>query len=478
MKIILFISIIFTAIQLNSTVIKGTITGENQDFLILKFNDYYNLGYESITHDTLLIKDRKFNQTIKVDSFIVLSFYNQNDEHLFQKKIFLIKDDTLDFDFNVREDNNYFGDENSLIFNSGKTKEINEFIQKLNFFNNSYFIELFQEGGLYESLHLNDSLKNYFKGYIEDKKDLVSPTIYKYMLDEFNISFESNETEILLRKGYWANYEPSKDTFDISYFGGYKDRIKTYSNISSVTRFGDLLEAKVYKDFKYNNSLKPENEKIKYELELELDLKINLFIEYLEGFELDKVIYDAILTKIDRVSKLDELERINSYVVKSDKINLKKELLENIEDKKKILPGNISPEITLNDLDGNSVSLSDFKGKIVYLDFWFWGCTGCMMELPFAKTLHKRYENKDIVFLNVSSPGKEYVEREIKLIKKDKIEGINLIDGDRYYATQYQVKAYPTYFIIDKDGKIAVPNAPRPSEENDLYTILDELLEK
>ncbi len=94
-----------------------------------------------------------------------------------------------------------------------------------------------------------------------------------------------------------------------------------------------------------------------------------------------------------------------------------------------------------------------------------------MMEIPYAKTLHKRYENKEIVFLNVSSCGKEYIEREIKYIKKDNIEGINLIDGDRSYATAYQVKAYPTYFIIDKEGKIAVPNAPRPSEEDDLYSI-------
>ena len=143
----------------------------------------------------------------------------------------------------------------------------------------------------------------------------------------------------------------------------------------------------------------------------------------------------------------------------------------------KILPGNEAFNFTLQDIDGKSVSLSDFKGKVVFLDFWYWGCQGCMMEIPFAKELHEKYKGKDIVFINISCPGKEFVEREKIHIKKDKIEGINLIDSLKEVAEMYQVESYPSYFLIDKSGKIAFPNAPRPSSKNTLYKHIDKLLE-
>jgi thiol-disulfide isomerase/thioredoxin len=69
----------------------------------------------------------------------------------------------------------------------------------------------------------------------------------------------------------------------------------------------------------------------------------------------------------------------------------------------KTAPGNPAPDFTLTDINGEEVSLSDFQGKVVYLDFWASWCGPCMREVPFAKELKKRMAGQDdLVFLYIS----------------------------------------------------------------------------
>jgi thiol-disulfide isomerase/thioredoxin len=67
-----------------------------------------------------------------------------------------------------------------------------------------------------------------------------------------------------------------------------------------------------------------------------------------------------------------------------------------------LFSGNNASVFTLKTCDGKNVSLTDFKGKVVYLDFWASWCGPCMMEMPSAKKLQDTFAKQDVVFLYVS----------------------------------------------------------------------------
>ncbi len=128
--------------------------------------------------------------------------------------------------------------------------------------------------------------------------------------------------------------------------------------------------------------------------------------------------------------------------------------------------GQPAPNFTLTDINGNQVSLSDFAGKVVYLDFWASWCGPCLQQIPSARELKKRMEGKDVVFLYVSLDEDQDAWR--KKVAEEKIEGVHLnAPGfQQEVAKLYNVRGVPTFFIIGQDGLIFDNRPPRPSEEN------------
>ncbi|RPD51034.1 TlpA family protein disulfide reductase [Paracnuella aquatica] len=136
----------------------------------------------------------------------------------------------------------------------------------------------------------------------------------------------------------------------------------------------------------------------------------------------------------------------------------------------RLRPGNPAPAFTLKNREGKDVSLSDFRGKVVYLDFWGVYCGPCINDIKnYIPQLHNRYKNKDVVFLNVCV---DVAEKEWKsAVQKLGLTGINLLaEGwDRNPACKaYKVDAIPHYVLIDKAGNLVQYNADRP------YTLLEE----
>jgi Peroxiredoxin len=111
-----------------------------------------------------------------------------------------------------------------------------------------------------------------------------------------------------------------------------------------------------------------------------------------------------------------------------------------------------APNFTLYDLQGNKVSLSDYKGKNVYLNFWATWCPPCKAEMPELEKVYQRTKNSDLVILAVEiGEPKDTVQSFIN----DK--GYNfkvLLDSDQSTAAAYGISAIPTSFFIDKDGNI------------------------
>jgi peroxiredoxin len=115
--------------------------------------------------------------------------------------------------------------------------------------------------------------------------------------------------------------------------------------------------------------------------------------------------------------------------------------------------GNAAPSFTLQDLSGNKVSLSDFKGKVVILDFWATWCPPCVMEIPHFVELYDQYKAQGFTMVGISLDrgGIGAVEA---FVRKYKVNyPILMTDGrvDRVYGG---IKYIPTTFVIDAAGNI------------------------
>jgi thiol-disulfide isomerase/thioredoxin len=116
-------------------------------------------------------------------------------------------------------------------------------------------------------------------------------------------------------------------------------------------------------------------------------------------------------------------------------------------------PRTAAPEWKLTDLNGKLVKLSDFRGKVLILDFWATWCAACRIEIPQFVELQKRYGNKGLTVIGVSldEQGPEVVKKFAKRF------GVNypIVIGNEKVAEAYGgIEGIPTTFVIDREGRI------------------------
>ncbi|MCC0630695.1 MULTISPECIES: cytochrome c biogenesis protein/redoxin [unclassified Clostridioides] len=125
-----------------------------------------------------------------------------------------------------------------------------------------------------------------------------------------------------------------------------------------------------------------------------------------------------------------------------------------------------SIDFTLTDQYGKTHKLSDYEGKVVFLNFWATWCPPCKEEMPHIEQLYKDYKknNEDVVILGVASPnlGREGSrEHVVNFLKEQGYTFPVALDEDGALAYQYGINAFPTTFIIDKEGYVTqyIPGA-------------------
>ena len=154
------------------------------------------------------------------------------------------------------------------------------------------------------------------------------------------------------------------------------------------------------------------------------------------------------------------------------------ELQKFYDDRSAILPGKVAPDFKGKDLAGKSISLSDYKGKVVYIDVWATWCSPCIEEIPFSKRLQKKFENTNqVTFLNVSV-DKDIDAWRSKMNREKDWLGVH-INMTKSQADSlninYKVDGYPKYIIVDKAGNIVNARAPKPSS-GEIENIIKELV--
>jgi peroxiredoxin len=122
-----------------------------------------------------------------------------------------------------------------------------------------------------------------------------------------------------------------------------------------------------------------------------------------------------------------------------------------IEQTALLAPGTTAPEWTLYDTDDKKTSLSEFKGKIVLMDFFFVGCIPCIQSLTSLDNLQKKYKNKNFVLLSLSTRDSKKLVKEFKESQHIKNK---MYPNGADVANAYRAFSAPTFYLIDKEGKI------------------------
>ena len=117
-------------------------------------------------------------------------------------------------------------------------------------------------------------------------------------------------------------------------------------------------------------------------------------------------------------------------------------------------PGRPAPDFTLTDLEGQTVSLSQFRGKVVLLDFWASWCGPCIANLPSIRELKKKTADLPVVYLNLSLDSSDAAWR--KAIEEHGIQGVHVRYGvsGSGPVVDYNVRGIPAYFLVDPQGMI------------------------
>lgn len=124
-----------------------------------------------------------------------------------------------------------------------------------------------------------------------------------------------------------------------------------------------------------------------------------------------------------------------------------------MQDSINALVGHEAPGFSLQNLDGKIVNLSEFKGKVVILDFWATWCGPCRMEIPAFIQLQKKYGKRGFTFVGVSLDRKgPAVVREY--VKKTGMNYPQLMGSNDVIENYGNFNGIPTTFIIDRKGVI------------------------
>lgn len=120
------------------------------------------------------------------------------------------------------------------------------------------------------------------------------------------------------------------------------------------------------------------------------------------------------------------------------------------------LPGSKAPDFTLPDLEGNMVSLSDYRGRVVFINFWATWCKPCREEMPSMESLYKdlraRGEPFEILAVSIDSEGPEVIEN---FRKKFNLTFPILHDRKGKIKELYKTTGVPESFIVDQNGFVA-----------------------
>jgi thiol-disulfide isomerase/thioredoxin len=180
----------------------------------------------------------------------------------------------------------------------------------------------------------------------------------------------------------------------------------------------------------------------------------------------DKISYDLLKEFINKEPLEDIAVIIATFKTLQSDSTKYNELSDLVIEMSAFNTGKPAFDFTYPDSNGDSISLSDFKGSLVYVDVWATWCGPCKREIPHLLELEKEYHGQNITFLSVSvDEDKDYETWKDMLVEKE-MGGVQLFaSGWSKIAKDYKINGIPRFMLFDSEGNIIDVKAPRPSNE-------------
>lgn len=116
-----------------------------------------------------------------------------------------------------------------------------------------------------------------------------------------------------------------------------------------------------------------------------------------------------------------------------------------------------APDFTLTDLDGNQVRLRDFRGQVVFLNFWATWCPPCRAEMPEIEAVYQQYRDQGVVVIGIDLRESPEVVR--RFVEEGGYSWTFVIDTTGEVGLAYRINAIPASYFIDADGIIRAVHA-------------------
>jgi len=134
-----------------------------------------------------------------------------------------------------------------------------------------------------------------------------------------------------------------------------------------------------------------------------------------------------------------------------------------------------APNFTLKDASGKSVSLADYKGKVVLLNFWATWCGPCKIEIPWFVEFEQKYKDRgfSVVGVSMDDEGWDAVK---PWLAKNQVNYRMLVGDDKVAQAYGGVESLPTTFVLDQDGRIVnqhVGLVSKSDYENEIHKLLE-----
>lgn len=143
--------------------------------------------------------------------------------------------------------------------------------------------------------------------------------------------------------------------------------------------------------------------------------------------------------------------------------------------------GNLAPDFQLQNLEGETISLSGLRGKPVFVNFWASWCPPCRDEMPFIQEIFedKEWQDKGLIILAVNLTYSKSSETPAAV--KDFMQSLNLsfpvlLDINKDVSLEYNIRYIPTTFLVDKDGIIQAIKFGAFSSKADIEKSLSKII--
>jgi peroxiredoxin len=329
---------------------------------------------------------------------------------------------------NVKE-----GDLNFAIrmFNDAYTPYYNKHI--INFINKEDFSELNADIERIEKPFAHSD-NRFFNSYRKYRYGLLKHLAYQQKARSVSDEYFRNQPVQFYNPAYMELFNQVYDKYFV-FFGRTNKGEKIYDDINIMKSYAELRKTIAEDDVFSNDTI------------IELVIIKGIYDEF----------YDDNFSRSGLLSILDTL-------ISNTNIEQHKLLGENIRAKiTRLLPGYYPPAFELYDSDSNIVRLSDFRGRYVYLNFCTAQSYTCLSEFELLKSIYERHKERlEIITISVDP---------IQNISKNFLKNRNWNWKFLFYGNnpeiieEYDIRAYPTYYLIGPDGKLIYSPSPSPAED-------------